>query len=67
MNTLTLAHLAYINQLGSGHAYCPGYVGRASGARLYTEMADGIAFSVMGEDGQPKHYFVPDSDQENET
>jgi hypothetical protein len=62
------AHLAYIDALRAGHAFCEDYVGRcADDLRLYTEMADGIAFTALGADGQPKHYFVADSEPENET
>jgi hypothetical protein len=62
---LTAAHLAYINALRSGgHAYCEDYVGRyAPRGAVYTEMADGIAFTAMGADGQPKNWFVPDDDK----
>lgn len=53
LDPLAAAHLAYIEALRSGgHAYCADYVGRyAAEARLFTEMADGIAFSAMGGDG----------------
>ena len=68
MNALTLAHLAYIEALRAGHAFCEDYGGRyAADDRLSTEMADGIAFTALGADGTPKNWFVADSEPENET
>ena len=61
---LTAAHLAYLNALrsGGGHAFCADYVGRcADDLRLYTEMADGIAFTAYDANGGViRHWFVED-------
>ena len=68
LDPLATAHLAYIEALRAGHAFCEEYVGRYTAPRrLFTEMSDGIAFSAMGEGGEPKHWFVADSEPENET
>ncbi len=64
LDSLAAAHLAYVNKLrAGGHECCEDYIGRTSGARLYAEMDSGIAFSAMGKDGAPKHWFVADDEE----